>query len=80
MGTLLRDEYATYDQVVRSVPRRLATGCLGHARRKFDELLRDGGKSAVAAQAVTRVGGHLPRRARDRAPGRRPATARTITR
>ncbi|WP_418150742.1 IS66 family transposase [Variovorax atrisoli] len=55
VGTLIRDEYAAYDQVVRSVPGRLAAGCLAHARRKFDELLRDGGKSAVAAEAVTRI-------------------------
>jgi hypothetical protein len=49
---LTRDEYAAYDSVVRAVPGRIAAGCLAHARRKYDRLLRDGGKSAVAAKAI----------------------------
>lgn len=34
---------------------RIPAGCLAHARRKFDELLRDGGKSAVADEALRRI-------------------------
>jgi hypothetical protein len=54
-GTLTRDEYAAYDSVVRAVPGRIAAGCLAHARRKYDQLLRDGGKSAVATEAIARI-------------------------
>ena len=54
-GTLIRDEYAAYDRVVQAVPGRVAAGCLAHARRKYDELLRDGGKSAVATEALARI-------------------------
>lgn len=55
VGTLIRDEYAAYDRVVQAVPGRVAAGCLAHARRKYDELLRDGGKSAVATEAIARI-------------------------
>jgi transposase len=55
VGTLIRDEYAAYDRVIDAVPGRVAAGCLAHARRKFDELIRDGGKSAVASEAVARI-------------------------
>ena len=54
-GTLVRDEYAAYDSVVRAVPGRMAAGCLAHARRKFEELLRNAGKSAVASQALVQI-------------------------
>ncbi|AMM25191.1 IS66 family transposase [Variovorax sp. PAMC 28711] len=54
-GTLVRDEYAAYDKVMVAQPGRIPAGCLAHARRKFDELLRDGGKSAVAAEALQRI-------------------------
>ena len=54
-GTLVRDEYKAYDSVLGAQPGRIAAGCLAHARRKFDELLRDGGKSAVAEQALRRI-------------------------
>lgn len=54
-GTLIRDEYAGYDRVVQAVPGRMAAGCLAHARRKYDELLRDGGRSAVATEALARI-------------------------
>ena len=55
VGTLIRDEYAAYDRVIHAVRGRVAAGCLAHARRKFDELIRDGGKSAVASEAVARI-------------------------
>lgn len=55
VGPLIRDEYAAYVQVARSVPGRLAAECLAHAKREVEELLRVGGKSAVAAEAVTRI-------------------------
>lgn len=54
-GTLVRDEYAAYDAVIHVHSDRIAAGCLAHARRKFDELLTDGSKSAVAAEALQRI-------------------------
>jgi transposase len=47
-GTLVRDEYKAYERVIVAEPGRTAAGCLVHARRKFDELLRDNGRSVVA--------------------------------
>ena len=52
-GTLVRDEYKAYDSVLKLHDRQ-AAGCLAHARRKFDELLKDN-KSPVAAQAIQRI-------------------------
>jgi len=52
-GTLVRDEYSAYDSVVRLHDRK-AAGCLAHARRKFDELIKDN-RSPVATQAVQRI-------------------------
>jgi transposase len=52
-GTLVRDEYKGYEQVT-ALHDRQAAGCLAHARRKFDELLKDKG-SPVAAEAVQRI-------------------------
>ena len=54
-GTLTRDEYKAYEQVIGAKPGRTAAGCLAHARRKFDELLRDNGRSAVATQALQHI-------------------------
>ena len=54
-GTLVRDEYKAYDSVISAQPGRIAAGCLAHARRKFDELLREGGRSAVATEALQRI-------------------------
>ena len=54
-GTLVRDEYKAYDSVIGAEPERFAAGCLAHARRKFDELLREGGRSAVATEALQRI-------------------------
>jgi hypothetical protein len=55
-GTLVRDEYKAYDSVLdgKTHPRRIAAGCLAHARRKYDELLGDGA-SAVAPEAIRRI-------------------------
>ncbi len=44
-----------YEHVMAAEPGRVAAGCLAHARRKFDELLRDNGKSAVATEALQRI-------------------------
>lgn len=52
-GTLVRDEYKAYDSVVRLHDRQ-AAGCLAHARRKYDELLKDN-NSPVATQAIQRI-------------------------
>ncbi len=54
-GTLVRDEYKAYDSVISAEPERLAAGCLAHTRRKFDELLREGGRCAVATEALQRI-------------------------
>lgn len=54
-GTLVRDEYKAYDSVIGAQPGRIAAGCLAHARRKFDELLLEGGQSAVAPEALRRI-------------------------
>jgi hypothetical protein len=54
-GTLVRDEYKAYDSVMSAEPGRTGAGCLAHARRKFDELLLDSGKSAVAEETLRRI-------------------------
>ena len=52
-GTLVCDGYAAYDTVFK-LEKRVEAGCLAHARRKFDELIKDN-QSPVAAQAVQRI-------------------------
>ena len=52
-GTLVRDEFAGYESVVK-LHNRKAAGCLAHARRKFDELIKDN-QSPGALQAVQRI-------------------------
>jgi transposase len=52
-GTLVRDEFSGYDSVIK-LHHRKAAGCLAHARRKFDELIKDN-QSPVALQAVQRI-------------------------
>jgi len=52
-GTLIRDEFAGYESVIKLHDRK-AAGCLAHARRKFDELIKDN-QSPVALQAVQRI-------------------------
>jgi hypothetical protein len=56
-GTLVRDEYAGYDSALdpKSWPGRVGAGCLAHARRKFDELLKAGGGSSVADEVLRRM-------------------------
>jgi len=52
-GTLVRDECSAHDSVAR-LHERMAAGCLAHARRKFDERIKDN-RSSVATQAVQRI-------------------------
>jgi transposase len=52
-GTLVRDEFSGYESVV-ALEGRVAAGCLAHARRKFDELVK-ANASEVAAQAIQRI-------------------------
>jgi transposase len=52
-GTLVRDEFKGYESVLK-LEDRTGAGCLAHARRKFDELLKTG-HSPVAAEAVQRI-------------------------
>jgi transposase len=56
-GTLVRDEYAAYDSALdpKDWPGRIGAGCLAHSRRKFDELLKAGGSSSVAEEALRRM-------------------------
>ncbi|RYF51572.1 MAG: hypothetical protein EOO38_02870 [Cytophagaceae bacterium] len=54
-GTLVRDEYQACERVIGAESGRIAAGCLAHARRKFDELLRDNGRSAVATQTLQHI-------------------------
>lgn len=56
-GTLVRDEYAGYDSALdpERWPGRIGAGCLAHARRKFDELLKAGGGSSVADEVLRRM-------------------------
>ena len=54
-GTLVRDEFKGYDSVLK-LPNRTAAGCVAHARRKFDELIKIN-QSPVAQQAVQRIAG-----------------------
>ena len=50
---VLRDEFKGYDSMVKQEGRKGA-GCLAHARRKFDELIKVN-QSPVAQQAVQRI-------------------------
>ena len=52
-GTLVRDEFKGYESVLKQ-DGRTAAGCLAHARRKFDELIKVN-QSPVAQQAVQRI-------------------------
>ena len=52
-GTLVRDECKGYDSVVTQ-DGRTGAGCLAHARRKFDELIKVN-QGPVALQAVQRI-------------------------
>ena len=52
-GTLVRDEFKGYDSVLKQ-DGRTGAGCLAHARRKFDELIKVN-QSPVALQAVQRI-------------------------
>ncbi len=70
-GTLVCDGYAAYDTVFK-LEQRIEAGCLAHARRKFDELIRDN-QSPVATQAVQRIAKlyGIEREARDLSVGQR---------
>ena len=52
-GTLVRDEFLGYAAELK-LPGRKTAGCLAHARRKFDELIKVN-QSPVAFQAVQRI-------------------------
>ena len=52
-GTLVRDEFKGYESVLKQ-DGRAGAGCLAHARRKFDELIKVN-QSPVAQQAVQRI-------------------------
>jgi transposase len=54
-GTLLTDRYSAYDTVLdaRVYPDRIDAACAAHARRKYEELARDG-TSPLAEDAIRR--------------------------
>jgi transposase len=52
-GTLVCDGYGAYDQVMQQ-ERRVGAACFAHARRKFDELIKDN-LSPVGTQAIERI-------------------------
>ena len=53
-GTLVCDDYAGYEPVFK-LGSRIEAGCLVHARRKFEELLKNGHASPVAEEAIRRL-------------------------
>ena len=53
-GTLVCDDYKGYEPVFK-LGRRIEAGCLVHARRKFEELIKNGHASAVADEAMRRL-------------------------
>lgn len=75
-GTLVCDDYVGYDSVFK-LEQRIEAGCMAHARRKFDELVK-ANHSQVAAQAVQRIAMlyRIEREAKDLSPeDRLPAPA-----
>jgi len=52
-GTLVCDDYVGYNALLK-LKGRIEAGCMAHARRKFDELVKIG-HSPVAVQAVQRI-------------------------
>lgn len=54
-GTLVCDDYKGYEPVLK-VGARIEAGCLVHARRKFEELLKNGHASPIAEEALRRMG------------------------
>jgi transposase len=52
-GTLVCDGYKAYESVFK-LETRIEAGCMAHARRKFDELIKEN-QSPVATQAVQRI-------------------------
>ncbi len=52
-GTLVCDDFKGYDSVLK-LERRVEAGCMAHARRKFDELIKIN-QSPTALQAVQRM-------------------------
>lgn len=52
-GTLLSDGYGVYEQVIKQET-RVGAACFAHARRKFDELVKDN-LSPVGTQAIQRM-------------------------
>lgn len=80
-GTLVCDDYRGYEPVLR-VGKRIEAGCLVHARRKFEELVKNGHASPVAEEAIRRLGWifWIERQARDAAPADRLAIRQEQTR
>lgn len=71
-GTLVCDDYKGYEPVFK-LGKRVEAGCLVHARRKFEELIKNGHASPVAEEAIRRLGWifWIEKQARDAAPADR---------
>ena len=53
-GTIVCDDYKGYEPVFK-LGDRIEAGCLVHARRKFEELIKNGHASPVAEEAIRRM-------------------------
>jgi len=78
-GTLICDDYKAYETVFK-LGQRIEAGCVVHARRKFDELIKHG-HSEVATEAVRRLAWvfKVEKDARDRASEDRLAMRKSLT-
>ena len=80
-GTLVCDDYKGYEPVFK-LGTRIETGCLVHARRKFEELVKNGHASPVAEEAIRRLAWifWIEKQARDASPPDRLAMRQEQTR
>ena len=80
-GTLVCDDYKGYEPVFK-LGERVEAGCLVHARRKFEELIKNGHASPVAEEAIRRLGWifWIEKQARDASPADRLAIRQDQTR
>ena len=80
-GTLVCDDYKGYEPVFK-LGSRVEAGCLVHARRKFEELLKNGNASPVAEEALRRLAWifWIEKQAKDNSPVDRLAIRREQTR
>jgi len=80
-GTIVCDDYKGYEPVLK-LGNRIEAGCLVHARRKFEELLKHGHESPVADEAIRRMAWifWIEKQARSTSPSERLAIRKDQTR